>query len=327
MLKKTYYTIRKQLAAEGKFQINNTYGALTVLAEAACFIVGLVWLIQVPHFSWAYWLLQLFLGLSIFRCFVILHECGHNTLFQQRSLNTGIGYLLSCLCFHPYTCWQEIHQDHHRWVGVVDKDPTEIHWLKLKDSKLLQNLFRLLWRTWLPIGFIKYMVEVFWFYPIQKFKQRQYAKAWRGLFSIAVIVLSHLALILGLGVSEYLVLFAPMIFVFFVWIENMILPFHSGLFPYLFADHPQPIAYSEQDSITRTIEMVPILAVLFAYNFNLHTEHHLFPYAPWYQLPSIKQKIQDADGLQYIEAEFLYSMIGVRDRDPIDLYVSALPPH
>lgn len=327
MLKETYYAIRKQLAAEGAFQIKNSYGALTVFVETACFTIGLAGLIQVPHFSWAYWFLQIFLGLSIFRCFVILHECGHNTLFRQKFFNTLIGYLLSPLCLHPYTCWREVHQEHHRWVGIVDKDPTEVHWLELRDSKTLQKLFQLLWKTWLPIGFIKYVVEVFWLYPIRKFKQGQQIKAWQGLFSVIAVVLPHLVLIFCLGVIGYCVLFGPMILGFFVLIENMIMPLHAGLFPYLSQDHPKPLSYYEQDAITRTVKISRVLAMLLAYNFNLHTEHHLFPYTPWYYLPTVKQKIQDTEGLKYTQAEFLHYMTDMRKRDPIELYVEALPPH
>lgn len=107
----------------------------------------------------------------------------------------------------------------------------------------------------------------------------------------------------------------------------MNLPQHSGLFPFLFDEHPQPIPYHEQDAITRTTLLPPILGILFAYNFNLHIEHHLFPFAPWYRLPKIRKAIDNASGLVYTEAEFLRFMAEMRSRDPIDIYVNSLPPH
>lgn len=327
MLEENYYKLKKELATEGVFRINNLYGALTVLAELAFFGVGLSLLWQVPNFSWIYWLLQVLLGVSIFRFFVILHECGHKTLFRQKSLNTIVGYLISPFCLLPYVPWRNVHYDHHRWVGVIDKDPTQAHLLKLKQSRTMQNLFRILWKSWLPIGFIKFTFEVFWLYPLREFQQGKTNNGWNGLFSVAIAGSPHIMLLFLLGFVPYVIMFVPMLLVFYMWIENMNLPQHSGLFPYLSDEHPEPIPYQQQDAITRTTFLPAVLAVLFAYNFNLHIEHHLFPFAPWYRLPKIREAIQGAGGLVYTEAEFFRFMATMRSRDPVDIYVNSLPPH
>jgi omega-6 fatty acid desaturase (delta-12 desaturase) len=327
MLEDTYYVLKKNLSTAGVFRINNLYGALTVLAELVFFALGVFLLHQVPAFSIAYWILQILLGISLFRFFAILHECGHKTLFRQKYLNTLVGYLVSPFCLLPYIAWRNIHYDHHKWVGVIDKDPTQAHLLKLKESRTLQNLFRILWKSWLPIGFIKFTFEVFWLYPVQEFKEGHRRNGWQGLQSVVIAGLPHLVLIISLGVGRYLTLFGPMLLIFYVWIENMNLPQHSGLFPYLSDDHPQPIPYAEQDAITRTTRLPKVLSIVFAYNFNLHIEHHLFPFVPWYFLPRVRQAIQGTQGLAYTEADFLRFMAKMRSHDPVDIYVKSLPPH
>lgn len=325
MLKQDYYAIRKRLTQENAFEVNNLYGAVTVFVEALCLTVGFIALTQVPYFSWMYWGIQLFLGISLYRCYVILHECGHNTLFQQKTWNTLVGCLMSPFCFHPYISWREIHHDHHKWVGIVDRDHTEKQWLKLRDSPAIwQNLLRLLWKLWLPLGTIQFVFDVYWLYPIQQFKQHREGD-WKAGFAVMIVVLPHSILMALLGIPNYLILVAPMILVFFLYLEGIALPLHGGLFPFLSHDHPQPIPYLEQDAVTRTIELPPILAVLLVYNFNLHTEHHLFPNVPWYNLPKVKQALQNVDHPHYTAVPFLPYTLDIRDRDPVELFIHTLP--
>lgn len=141
MLKESYQHIRRQLAATGAFQVNNLYGTLSVLVEAACLTVGFIALFQVPHFSWMYWALQIFLGSSILRCMAIQHECTHKTLFRQKFWNTFMGCLISPLSLHPYLPWRELHHQHHQWTGIADRDPAEAHLLKLRGAVNLHHLY------------------------------------------------------------------------------------------------------------------------------------------------------------------------------------------
>ena len=54
-------------------------------------------------------------GLSLFllRGFVLMHDCGHNSLFRSRSLNRLGGFLLGVLAGMPQQVWAENHRYHH----------------------------------------------------------------------------------------------------------------------------------------------------------------------------------------------------------------------
>ena len=330
MLKEDYVLITKKLAEKGFLKVNNFHGTITVLAEIACFMIGLIFLLKTTYFSALYWVLEVFLGLSLFRFFVILHECGHKALFSYKFMNTIIGTLVSPLCIIPYICWRNLHYQHHKWVGVVDKDPTQAVLLKLKkNSKLTHNLFRLIWKTWFPISFFKLIFQVFWLYPLNEYKKKKYTNAKAGFVSLIAIIIPHTLLIMYLGIVDYLIICTPMLLIYAIWFENMNFSQHVGLFPYLSSYHPRPIPLHEQDSISRTSEMNPILAVLFCYNFNLHIEHHLFPSAPWYQLPRVKHFLESENNLDidYKGVGFPDFVLQLRRQDPIDIYLKTLPPH
>ena len=132
-----YRTVRRALVELGAFRVSDTRGLLTVLAEFALFVVGFIILNHgsIP-FGARYWMIELLLGTSLYRMFVILHECGHNTLFRSRAVSTLIGTFVSPFCLMPYFPWRSIHFLHHKWVGVIDKDPTQAHLLNCATFRI-----------------------------------------------------------------------------------------------------------------------------------------------------------------------------------------------
>ncbi len=326
MIANTYQGIRRQLSSENAFQISNLRGVLTVVVEFIILSAGLICLFNVKAFSVAYWALQFFLSTSLFRMFVILHECGHNTLCRKRNTNTFIGSLVSPFCFLPYVAWRNIHFLHHKWVGVIDKDPTQAHLLNLRDMSRTESvIFKIIWKLWIPVPFMLFVIKVFWFYPYHEWVKGKRSNAVKGLLSLVVCTAPHVVLLLWLGLIQYLVLFAPMIFLFYMIYEIINVPQHSGLFPYVSQTHPQPIPYREQDAITRTTHLPRLLAIGLNYNFNLHVEHHLFPSIPWYSLPKVTEKLDKLSDYEYQRVSFFMFMVDLRREDPLDVYVKSLP--
>jgi fatty acid desaturase len=172
---------------------------------------------------------------------------------------------------------------------------------------------------------MKYILDVFWGHPFRKLRQGDRAEAWRGFFSVFACLAPHAALVATLGPARYATWFGPMLLVYFVTFEMVNLPQHGGIFPHLSADHPTSIPPHEQDAITRSAPMPGLLGTLFCYNFNLHTEHHLFPTVPWYRLPSVARKVVECSDIQYQHVGIINFTIESRLGDPIDFYVNSLP--
>ena len=55
----------------------------------------------------------------------------------------------------------------------------------------------------------------------------------------------------------------------------------------------------EQQATTRSCRYPGILSELLVLNFNLHTEHHLFPALPWFRLKAS----QEADQAQFFSPD------------------------
>ncbi|HSC65588.1 MAG TPA: fatty acid desaturase, partial [Caldimonas sp.] len=63
----------------------------------------------------SYWLsaaLMLATGLFLIRAFVLMHECGHGSLFRSGRLNRGFGFVLGVVTGMPQYVWSRHHQHH-----------------------------------------------------------------------------------------------------------------------------------------------------------------------------------------------------------------------
>jgi acyl-lipid omega-6 desaturase (Delta-12 desaturase) len=321
-----FKSFQKRMRDEGLLSVSNRVGAMTVAVELLASALVLCGILRTDPWSATWCLLQVLGGVSLFRWFVILHECGHKTLFTRRWLNTLVGHLASVLCLIPYFAWRNVHLLHHRWVGVIDKDPTQKDLLRLQAAGNIQNrLFWLVWKLWLPIPFAKFLFSVFWGYPLACRASGDTRNARLGIVSCVACAVPHLAILVVVGPRTWATCFLPMLVCFYFLIENMNLPQHSELFPYLSETHPDPIPFAQQDVITRSTHLPNWLSIILALNFNRHTEHHLFPGAPWHALNRVRARLLDAGYRHPHEVRFLSFMWRFRRRDPLVIYRDALP--
>jgi omega-6 fatty acid desaturase (delta-12 desaturase) len=55
------------------------------------------------------------------RSYVLLHDCGHKSLFRHASLNNAIGHLMGFGIVIPHSLWKFIHDAHHKNVGNLEQ--------------------------------------------------------------------------------------------------------------------------------------------------------------------------------------------------------------
>ena len=70
------------------------------------------------------WLLAAVLPLIVLflcRCFSLMHDCGHHSLFRSRRSNRWAGFLLGIICGIPQLPWARGHDYHHRHNGDWEK--------------------------------------------------------------------------------------------------------------------------------------------------------------------------------------------------------------
>lgn len=82
--------------------------------------MALLWIIVAHHADVSYALIAasiLLLGLLQLRAFVLMHECGHGSLFRSPSLNRGFGFLFGVITGMPQYVWSQHHHFHHTTNG------------------------------------------------------------------------------------------------------------------------------------------------------------------------------------------------------------------
>jgi omega-6 fatty acid desaturase (delta-12 desaturase) len=72
----------------------------------------------------SYWLtagVMLLMSLFLLRVFVLMHDCGHGSLFRSARLNRGFGFVFGVLSGMPQYVWSKHHAYHHATNGNWDK--------------------------------------------------------------------------------------------------------------------------------------------------------------------------------------------------------------
>src|SRR5471032_2108479 len=114
MLTPAEWQTRKRAIVERYATPSNFRGSLQFLSVLAP-IAGL-WVVIRLTWSHSPWLVAAATGcLSLFllRGFVLMHDCGHHSLFRSKSLNRIGGFLLGVLSGMPQQVWAENHRFHH----------------------------------------------------------------------------------------------------------------------------------------------------------------------------------------------------------------------
>ena len=230
---------------------------------------------------WMSALLAAGFAIFCFRSFSMMHECVHSASHSSRRWNDAIGAMYGIFCFLPFRSWREIHLKHHTWTGNVEKDPS---------ARLLaefrKNGFRTAgyvswsWLNWIPtLAFLQHVV--FW-------------KATKSRSEAIFIGLSVATLLGAARALGPLTLLAGLIFYLYL-VEIINFPHHLGMQQF---DGEARFSAHDQAQFTRSCVYPKWFAHHVLLNFNLHTEHHLFPAHPWYALDAIHAKIKNEGLLQ-----------------------------
>jgi len=110
----------------------------------------LLWWLTLRVAAVSLWLLPpLILLLSLFSVggVSLMHDCGHRSLFRQRWLNRGFGFLLGLVNGVPKLAWSRDHADHHRTNGDWDRYRSVIDMLSVEEYLRLDPLQRRLYAT------------------------------------------------------------------------------------------------------------------------------------------------------------------------------------
>ncbi len=267
----------KSLSAEKRAQLTERANqpALLRLASILClhaFAIACI-VLQVP-----FWPLAVICqGILLVCLFHLLHECIHATAFANRRLNRVVSVACGWLLFLPPQWFRHFHFAHHRYTQDVHHDP------ELAIPK--------------PGNKIEWLIHVsgvrIWFASVKLFLSAITGQASdefipaasraRVTREIRLMLLSYAAVVLISLVTHSTLL---------VWI--WLVPLAAGqpfLRLYLLAEHGNCPNDDNMFVNTRTVLAHPVIRWL-TWNMPYHTEHHVYPAAPFHQLPALHQHLK-----------------------------------
>lgn len=224
--------------------------------------VTLAWVLKDQ--SW-WWVLPASYLIGAFAChtlFVCIHECAHNLIFKNRTLNTIAGIIANLPLLLPSSVsFQKYHLKHHSFQGVEELDADmPYRW----EARLINNRFlgKAVWLLFYPIFQMLRPVRL---------KEINLFDKWTFINWIVQFTFTGLV-IYFLGWKSFVFLMAS----FF---------FSVGL-------HPLGARWIQEHFLTHgDQETKSYYGVLNTVNLNVgfHNEHHDFPSVPWNKLPNIKK--------------------------------------
>jgi omega-6 fatty acid desaturase (delta-12 desaturase) len=272
----------------------NARGAALVLLCAALTVAG-VWLSLQPGL--AVWVAgQILTAAALLHWFVILHECGHETLFRSRRWHRLVGPVAGALSLIPFASWTRVHARHHKWTGWQDLDPTAVALVPRERSTATRALVNVCWRLWIPLFSCVYRIENYWNLPrlTRLFALPRERRAIMNSLVVLLAVYAVTAIVVGPATSIRVGALA--ILLSFVAEDVLLLSQHAHVPQHVsHGASVRPYPAPEQEVFTRSLRL-PAWASAWLLHFDAHELHHMYPFVPGYHLREIGYQPQHEIG-------------------------------
>jgi acyl-lipid omega-6 desaturase (Delta-12 desaturase) len=273
---------------------SNLAGALAVGGVAAATALGIALALQPRLFPWAAG--QLVLAFALVQWFVVLHECGHDTLFRTRRFHAIIGRIAGAFAAIPYACWTRIHGRHHRWTGWQDLDPTTATLVPRARPRLERVIVNICWKCSIPLFSVIYRLENYWHLPrlFRMFGSR--VERLRMVRDSAILILLYVAVTWWAGPVRMVIAFGPALLLSLMAEDVLLLSQHTHIPQHVsHGASVRPFPAIEQEEFSRSLRLPSWLSAMLLH-FDAHELHHMYPFVPGYRLHGVAYTPQNEVG-------------------------------
>jgi fatty acid desaturase len=260
-------------------------GTTTSLAAIAVTVAAIALSTSGSLVAWAAG--QLLLAAAMVQWFVLLHECGHGTLFRGRAGNVIVGHIAGVMSAIPFDMWIYVHRQHHRWTGWQDLDPTTAALAPGRPRGAVQSaIVAFCWRFWIPLFSIVYRTGNFW-NPVRLRRVSGRAQRTRAIAGTLMVAAIYVIASWQLGWSGVLSIFGLATLLAFV-VEDMLLISQHTHVPMELSLGRRVLPHSamQQGRFTRSLRF-PAAVSSWLLNVDAHELHHMYPFVPGYRLREI----------------------------------------
>ena len=273
---------------------SNLAGGLAFAAVGSSTALGIALALRPPGLLWVAG--QVILALSLVQWFVVLHECGHDTLFRTRRLHPIAGRIAGAFAGIPYACWTRIHGRHHRWTGWQDLDPTTAALAPRARARFERAIVNVCWKCSIPLFSIIYRVENYWHLPrlFRLFASR--TERVRMARDAAMLVAFYALVVWLAGPLRLLVTIGPAVLLSLMAEDVLLLSQHTHIPQHV--SHGaivRPFPAIEQEEFSRSLRLPAWLSAALLH-FDAHELHHMYPFVPGYRLHGVAYTPQNEVG-------------------------------
>jgi omega-6 fatty acid desaturase (delta-12 desaturase) len=257
-------------------------GVLVTAAVCAVTAAGLGLSVQPNGVMWI--IGQIILAGAFLHWFVILHECGHDTLFRSRRLNAAVGTCAGLISVIPFRTWRRVHGRHHKWTGWQDLDPTTEALVPCERRRIERLAVNTCWRLWIPIFSVAYRAQNFWSLRrvLGMFPREADRRA--ILRDTAFAMITYIALAVAVGPASVLRLIGIALVLSLMVEDLLLLSQHTHIPQHVSGGETvRPYPAIEQATFTRSLRL-PRWMSRTVLHFDAHELHHMYPFVPGYHL-------------------------------------------
>jgi acyl-lipid omega-6 desaturase (Delta-12 desaturase) len=291
-----------------------TYQIINTVVPYIC-----LWFLAVKAAEFSLWLLppiMVMMTLFSLRCFSLMHDCGHNSLFTSKKVNRVVGFCLGLVNAIPQYPWSRGHAYHHKTNGDWERYRGVGAFLSTEEFSQLssfdQSVYELTRHPLMPLpggffylaikprlalvmglyGLAKHFFACQQQHPGMKFAQVFATYESRNWYSVAEfwdLLFNNIAVI-----SLWVILSNLLGAGFFLGVYSITLTCSAAVFMYVFfVQHNYEGSYAHKtagwDYLTAAIEgssylELPTVFKWFSADIGYHNIHHLSERIPNYHL-------------------------------------------
>ena len=262
---------------------------LTVTLVPFLTLWGLAWM-SISYSIWLTLALSVLNSLFVLRLFVIQHDCGHSSFYNNRTLSDWTGRFLGVLTLTPYDVWRRTHSEHHSGAGNLERQGMgDINTKTVSEYQALSNFQKFVYKLYRN-PFVLFAIIPTYLFIFQNRLPLGLTKAGSKYWISAMG--TNLSILLLLSGIYYFGGFAPILFIF---LPSTILAATFGVWLFYVQHQFEDTHWDreeEWDMHKAALEGsshydLPLILHWFSANIGIHHVHHLYSRIPFYRLQKI----------------------------------------
>ncbi|MEP4198387.1 MAG: fatty acid desaturase [Aliishimia sp.] len=272
---------REPNAGRSTFELAVTLGPFVILWAAAW------WSLSVS--AWLTLAIAICNAAFLLRLFVIQHDCGHGSFYNNRTLSDWLGRVIGVLTLTPYDVWRRSHSMHHSASGNLERRGMgDVHTLTVAEYQALTPLKRFGYRLYRHPIILFGLGPGYLFFLQNRLPLGFMAKAkyWVSAMGTNAAILGALGIIIYFGgLKPVLLIFLPSTLLAAtagVWLFYVQHQFEATIW-----EHEEDWDLHEAALHGSSHYVMPPVLQWISANIGIHHVHHLYSRIPFYRLPEV----------------------------------------